>query len=552
MTDVASHADTATDDGRRPGHRSRRARRGLRVPEASPPVVASAGARHRRAPGTGPFVVPTGDTTTTTTTVRNRHHASDPTEAFDATALGGTSGVAGSGRHTGGHAVVGAGEHTGGQAVTRTVEPRPRHRHDPDPATTPIVTAGAEAATTTVTAATAVTAAPTTASAPTTVTATSTGRHAALPNRSDGNGSDGHRPDGHWPDEHRSDEHRSHGLPSAGSASSGALPDAGPDSAPDSAPDAGPRRRRDLPLRVTIGLVGGGGVAALFALMTPGSPLPTSAPNDPQPSVAAPAGLFGSALPSAPVAVPPSSAVPVPPAAITTTPAEDGPQPVIGALFDAAAGAFDDLFDNSANDGLVENGPRPRVVANPDDPARQAWQFSLGPGGKRSEVLPQGPGTEPTDGDEQFIRYTARLSDDFPTDTDSWQLVLQWHHALPSGSPPLALQITRGQLYMVSEGDDMQAIGPVSPGQRVDLTMRVKFSQDPDEGSVTVWRDGRPTGVTDWHPRDGTMSTPEAYMKMGMYRSTSIREGGSIIVTDLKIGRDAAGIGGIGPRRAVE
>ena len=78
--------------------------------------------------------------------------------------------------------------------------------------------------------------------------------------------------------------------------------------------------------------------------------------------------------------------------------------------------------------------------------------------------------------------------------------------------------------------------------------MRVKFSQDSDESGVTVWRDGRPTGVTDWSPRAGTMSTDAAYLKMGMYRDTAIREGGSIIVTDLKIGRDARGIGGIGPR----
>jgi hypothetical protein len=291
-------------------------------------------------------------------------------------------------------------------------------------------------------------------------------------------------------------------------------------------------------------------VAALFALTTPGSPVSTSAPLEAAPSSAAPAGLFSPVVPSSPDASSSSAlpVVPVTPPAVSTTPTSEGPQPVIGALFDAASGAFSDLFDNSANDGLVEDGPRPRIVANPDDPDRQAWQFSLGPGGKRSEVLPQGPGTEPVDGDQQFVRYTAQLSDDFPTDTGNWQVILQWHHTSPNGSPPLALQVTRGQLYMVSEGDDMQAIGPVSPGQRIDLTMKITFAQDPSEGSVTVWRDGRPTGVTNWSPRDGTMSTHAAYLKMGMYRAQAIREGGSIIVTDLKIGRNAAGIGGTGPR----
>lgn len=472
MTDVASHADTSSDDGRR-HTRTRRAQRGMRVPGAA--GDAAAGARHRRAPGTAPFVAPTADAGT------SRHRAADPTEAFDAGAVDPRSG----GRHTGSHAAL--------TTAVPTVGPRHRSGPDADPATGPIAT-----------------------DAPTAVTtATSTGRHAAIEE------------------------------PTALTVA--AAPSAVPSVSGD---EPTPKRRTGLPLRATIGLIGGGGVAALFALTTPGSPLPASAPNDPQPSVAAPAGLFDSVLPSTPVAAPPSSIVPVSPTELpTTTPTQEGPQPVIGALFDAASGAFSRLFDNSDNDGLVEDGPVPRIVANPDDPGREAWQFSLGPGGKRSEVLPKGPGTEPVDGDEQYIRYTAHLSDDFPTDTDRWQVILQWHHTSPNGSPPLALQVTRGQLYMVSEGDDMQAIGPVSPGQRIDLTMRVTFAQDPSEGSVTVWRDGRPTGVTNWQPRDGTMSTREAYLKMGMYRAQAIRENGSIIVTDLKIGRDAEGIGGIGPRR---
>ncbi|MFC5141891.1 heparin lyase I family protein [Actinomycetospora rhizophila] len=406
-------------------------------------------------------------------------------------------------RHHAADATETLGAPTGGLVIGRPSEPRPRHRPDPaaDPVTGPIAIPDGTTALTAVT------------------TATSTGRHAAIE------------------------------APAPIAAAPGASTTAARHAVPASPVEETAPKRRGLPLRATIGLVGGGGVAALFALTTPGSPLPASAPNDPQPSVAAPAGLFDSVLPSAPVAAPPSSLVPVSPSEITTTtPTEEGPRPVIGALFDAAAGAFDDLFDNSANDGLVENGPRPRIVANPDDPGRQAWQFSLGPGGKRSEVLPQGPGTEPVDGDEQYIRYTAHLSDDFPTDTGNWQVILQWHHTSPNGSPPLALQVTRGQLYMVSEGDDMQAIGPVSPGQRIDLTMRVTFAQDPDEGSVTVWRDGRPTGVTNWQPHDGTMSTHAAYLKMGMYRAQAIRENGSIVVTDLKIGKTPEGIGGIGPR----
>ena len=513
MTDVVTHADPSPGDGRR-GPRNRRAHRGLRVPGSVPGSVPGGSTdrtddggrpRHRRAPGTAPFVAPTIGAT--------RHRAAHRDVAV-------ASGPAG----------------------------------DDDDPTTPIAlppTAPAqvdpaEAATTHVAATAATTTAVTALTSP-----TSTGRHAAVDAT--------HAPA--VPDTVTAIGPPSgrHAAPTSRVATAAPTTTASPTpasrtTAPGSAESDGTAepsaRRRGLPLRATIGLIGGGGVAALFALTTPGSPVSTSAPLEAAPSSAAPAGLFSPVVPSSPDASSSSAlpVVPVTPPAVSTTPTSEGPQPVIGALFDAASGEFSDLFDNSANDGLVENGPRPRIVENPDDPDRQAWQFSLGPGGKRSEVLPQGPGTEPVDGDQQFVRYTAQLSDDFPTDTGNWQVILQWHHTSPNGSPPLALQVTRGQLYMVSEGDDMQAIGPVSPGQRIDLTMKITFAQDPSEGSVTVWRDDRPTGVTNWSPRDGTMSTHAAYLKMGMYRAQAIREGGSIIVTDLKIGRDAAGIGGIGPR----
>ena len=158
-------------------------------------------------------------------------------------------------------------------------------------------------------------------------------------------------------------------------------------------------------------------------------------------------------------------------------------------FYDAVAGiAFkiakyyadlEQVFENSGNEGLVERGPLPQIVPNPDEPGRQAWRFTLGPGGKRAEVLPEGPGTRPTDGDVQWVRYSAVLDRGFPTTTDQWQLILQWHHDSPDGSPPLALQVTQGQLMMVAGGEDKKAIGPVAPGQRVDLVMRVVFSRTP-------------------------------------------------------------------------
>jgi hypothetical protein len=315
------------------------------------------------------------------------------------------------------------------------------------------------------------------------------------------------------------------------------------------------RRRHATPRRVPGGVVaavvaalglGAGGTAVVTSThgertVASSGDLPAVAPVVSLPAPAAPpaAPRTRAAAPRVPAA-PSVPAVPLPRAPL------DALAGLRDALFDAGTGDFVDKFDNNGRSGLVENGRLPRVVSNPDDPGRSAWRFSLGAGGKRSEVLPQGRGTEPTDGDVQWVRYSAVLDDAFPTTTDEWQLILQWHHDSPTGSPPLALQVTKGQLMMVSEGTDMKAIGPVSPGQRVDLVMRVAFDQDPTRGTVTVWRDGKATGVTGWHPPDGTMSTRSAYLKMGLYRSTAITQPGSVTVTDLKIGPSARSIGGTG------
>ena len=420
MTDVVTHADPSSGDGRR-GPRNRRAHRGLRVPGSAPGSVPGGSTeddgrpRHRRAPGTAPFVAPTTGAT------RHRAAHRDVADAPD---------------------LVGADDPTTPIALP-PITRAPTAQVDVGDAATTHVAAPALTLATSVTALT---------------SPTSTGRHAAIDAT--------HAPaavldtvTAIGPPSGR------HAAPTSRVATAAPTTTATPTTAAGQDGANAPTRRRGLPLRATIGLIGGGGVAALFALTTPGSPVSTSAPLEAAPSSAAPAGLFSPVVPSSPDASSSSAlpVVPVAPPAVSTTPTSEGSQPVIGALFDAASGAFSDLFDNSGDEGLVEKGSRPRIVANPDDPDRQAWQFSLGPGGKRSEVLPQGRAAEPRDGDEQYIRYTAQLSDDFPTDTGTWQVILQWHHASPDGSPPLALQVTRGQLMMVSGGDDVQSIGPVSP-----------------------------------------------------------------------------------------
>lgn len=202
-----------------------------------------------------------------------------------------------------------------------------------------------------------------------------------------------------------------------------------------------------------------------------------------------------------------------------------------------AAGDVLAAFDRN---GYNEQDGAPRQIASPTAPGRQALEFRLDGGDQRSEVQPRVP--DQVEGDVWFYTYRGGLARDFPTDTEAWQVVLQWHHTGDSGSPPLALEIKQGRLLLATEGENLQDLGPVRGGDRLDVTMRVAFSQDPQRSAVDVWRDGRP--VLEGHrPPAGTMLDGANYLKVGLYRATAIDEGGRLWVDDLRVGRTMASVG---------
>jgi hypothetical protein len=118
---------------------------------------------------------------------------------------------------------------------------------------------------------------------------------------------------------------------------------------------------------------------------------------------------------------------------------------------------------------------------------------------------------------------------------------MQWHHSADSGSPPVAVEVRDGRLMLAAEGSDLQDLGPVSGGDRVDLTLRIRFSQDADQGTVDVWRDGRPV-LVDYRPSGGTLLDNADYLKVGIYRDTSIDAPGRLWLDELRIGPTLASV----------
>ncbi|GAA4754680.1 heparin lyase I family protein [Actinomycetospora chibensis] len=206
--------------------------------------------------------------------------------------------------------------------------------------------------------------------------------------------------------------------------------------------------------------------------------------------------------------------------------------------------AVGDVLAAFDRNGYNEQDGAPRQIASPTAPGRQALEFRLDGGDQRSEVQPRVP--DQVEGDVWFYTYRGGLARDFPTDTEAWQVVLQWHHTGDSGSPPLALEIKQGRLLLATEGENLQDLGPVRGGDRLDVTMRVAFSQDPQRSAVDIWRDGRP--VLEGHrPPAGTMLDGANYLKVGLYRATAIDEGGRLWVDDLRVGRTMASVSPTAP-----
>lgn len=198
-----------------------------------------------------------------------------------------------------------------------------------------------------------------------------------------------------------------------------------------------------------------------------------------------------------------------------------------------------DLFSGFNRNDYDEQDGAPRVTTSPDG-GRPALQFSLDGGDQRSELRPRTP--DATEGNVIYYTYTARLADDFPVDVDRYQILLQWHHYGDSGSPPVALEVRGGQLAVSAEGEDLQELGPVRPGDRVDVTMRIVFSRDSDKGRVDVWRDGRQV-LRGFKPSGGTLLDGGDYLKTGLYRSSSLKDGGARLwLEDLRVGPSLASV----------
>jgi hypothetical protein len=186
------------------------------------------------------------------------------------------------------------------------------------------------------------------------------------------------------------------------------------------------------------------------------------------------------------------------------------------------------------NQGATDPSPAP----SPNVPGRQAVKFEMPGGGKRTEAEPDVP--EFTEGEKAFVGYSGFFDQGFPTNTDTWQLIMQFKQP-GTGSPPLAVEVGKGQLRLANDGGNEKDFCPVTSGA-FSFQLGVTFG-----GAVDAWCNGKQTLTGYTTPKSNVQGS--AYLKTGIYRDESIKQDSTLFLNDLKVGKtleSVSGLAGVG------
>ena len=176
----------------------------------------------------------------------------------------------------------------------------------------------------------------------------------------------------------------------------------------------------------------------------------------------------------------------------------------------------------------------PQAAPSPDVPGRTAVKFTMPAGGKRTEAEPDV--AEFPEGRTAFVGYRGFFAPGFPVDTDAWQLIMQFKQP-GEGSPPLAVEVGKGQLRLANNGGNQKDFCPVGVGA-FSFRLRITFG-----GTIDAWCGDRQT-LRDYRTPEPNVNG-SAYLKTGIYRDSSIGRPGTLFLDDLLIGDTEASVSGL-------
>ena len=158
---------------------------------------------------------------------------------------------------------------------------------------------------------------------------------------------------------------------------------------------------------------------------------------------------------------------------------------------------------------------------------------------ERSEYA-NGPGTclkfKFSAGSETWTRIRVFLAADFPS-YDSWSLIVQWKEPF-GGTPPSQITLEREAFAIRGVGSETPrqylGAGPIARGQWIEFVVHHKWSPDPTEGLVEVYRDGELV-VPLTHLK--TMENTNAlFLSVGHYRD-NLNSGTAVLwIDEVRVG----------------
>ena len=144
---------------------------------------------------------------------------------------------------------------------------------------------------------------------------------------------------------------------------------------------------------------------------------------------------------------------------------------------------------------------------------------------------------EPT-GSEYYYRWSTMFAPDFPAPA-TWQLFTQWHHSGSYGSPPVEFAVNNGRIILYCSQREVWTT-PLVRGAWQDFIFHARWSPDPSVGFVELYHNGQLVLPRRYCATQFPGMTN--YLKMGLYRNSTISQTGVLYHDGMVMGRTLADV----------
>jgi len=209
-----------------------------------------------------------------------------------------------------------------------------------------------------------------------------------------------------------------------------------------------------------------------------------------------------------------------------------------------------------------QDGSRVQEVTAPAAQGQRAYRIEVRDGddswGERCELGMGNPTRNGfplfDEGQERWISFQVYLPDDYPIDARSWNVFLQQKQLGGMGTPVVSMEVQRGRFILMNSdnngnsGDTVEKwSGPATRNRWVQFTLHMKFSPNPDVGSVELFGDLDGQGMKllmpelhTWTMKQDNGQAVPVQSRIGLYRDPSIDGTSHILFDGFTIATDRA------------